>query len=789
MDPLLLTGLAFVLGGLGAVAPAQVLVVGLCVGALLVRRVGVAAVLVAFALSALGLVRARLAIDGFEGTRAEVRDALGPPARCAGRAVVVQSPTWRGDALRAVVELQHVDCEGRPLPGRPRAVLYGGAPDLARGDTLEVVAQLAPLRTFDNPGLPDPTPGAARRGTVLSGGVLAATVVARGTGLRWRIDRARAAVRARIAATFAPQAAPMARALVLGETDLDAGDDEAFRKSGLAHLLAVSGTHLVFAVVALVRGLRAVLARLPPLARRVEVGRVAAGVGIALSLIYADFAGGTGSAWRAAFMLSAACVARALGRRPRGARALGLSFFIGAAVDPLAAFDLSFLLSAAATAGLMGIAQPVLRSPVLSKRSRALGWLVESAVATVASMIPCVPLLALMASELTVAGIAANVLAAPIGEVAALPICLLHGISAPWPALERGLALVGSGALLVVRQIAHASANTTWLAFDVPLPTAGQTAALVVAGAALVALRRRALVAAALALILIALEFAHRAETRPVGRLRVTALDVGQGDATLVDLPDGRLMLIDAGGFVGSPVDPGAQVVLPMLRARRRTRIDVVVLSHPHPDHFGGLLSVIDGVAVGELWDTGQGQAEGAGPDYTRLLARARARGVRLRRPAELCGQHRGFAGLGELSVLAPCPGFVPHRPANDNSFVLRLVHGARAALLTGDAEAELEHELLARRVRLRADLLKVGHHGSRTSTTAPFLAAVAPQLATMSCGVRNRFGHPHAVTVTRLAHAGVHALRLDRSGGVVWETDGHAAHWLSARAGGGVLH
>jgi competence protein ComEC len=240
-------------------------------------------------------------------------------------------------------------------------------------------------------------------------------------------------------------------------------------------------------------------------------------------------------------------------------------------------------------------------------------------------------------------------------------------------------------------------------------------------------------------------------------------------------LPDGRLMLVDAGGFVGSPVDPGRAVVQPMLRVRRRQRVDIVVLSHPHPDHFGGLASALRGVAVGEFWDSGQGEVEGAGPVYAALLSELRARGVPILRPAELCGRPRAQGGA-TIELLAPCPGFVPRRDANDNSLVLRVTYGVRAVLLTGDAEREEEAELLrARGSRLRADLLKVGHHGSRTSSSPEFVAAVAPSVATISCGVRNRFGHPHAPTLDTLGRAGILALRLDRRGSVVWQTDGNS--------------
>ncbi|HEY5375268.1 MAG TPA: MBL fold metallo-hydrolase, partial [Polyangiaceae bacterium] len=239
-------------------------------------------------------------------------------------------------------------------------------------------------------------------------------------------------------------------------------------------------------------------------------------------------------------------------------------------------------------------------------------------------------------------------------------------------------------------------------------------------------------------------------------------------------------LLIDGGGFVGSPVDPGKAVVLPVLRARRRTRVEIVVLSHPHPDHFTGLASALQELDVGELWDTGQGEAEGAGPVYAELLRSLRARGVPIRHPAELCAAPRVFGGA-VLRVLAPCPSFTPHRGANDNSIVISIAYGARRFLFTGDAEREEEAELLAAHAAdLRADYLKVGHHGSRTSTSEAFLSLVSPALATLSCGVRNRFGHPHGQTVERLAAHDIRTLRLDRSGSVVVTTDGQS---LTARA------
>jgi competence protein ComEC len=231
-------------------------------------------------------------------------------------------------------------------------------------------------------------------------------------------------------------------------------------------------------------------------------------------------------------------------------------------------------------------------------------------------------------------------------------------------------------------------------------------------------------------------------------------------------------MLIDGGGLVGSPVDTGTRVIAPMLRDRRRSRLAAVVLSHPHPDHFTGLVSGLGGVAVDAFWDTGQGEREGTRGGYAALLAAMRRDSVPVLRPDTLCGaRHLGGA---VIDVLAPCPGPSPDRGPNDNSLVLHIAYGNRAFLFVGDSEHAAEADLLALGAkRLRADVLKVGHHGSRTSSTEGFIAAVAPEFAVVSVGVRNRFGHPHPNTLAVLKKAGVKLLRTDADGAVTAWTDG----------------
>jgi competence protein ComEC len=252
----------------------------------------------------------------------------------------------------------------------------------------------------------------------------------------------------------------------------------------------------------------------------------------------------------------------------------------------------------------------------------------------------------------------------------------------------------------------------------------------------------------------------------------VTFLDVGQGDSALIDLPDGGAMIIDGGGLVGSPVDTGTRVVAPVLRARRRSELMAAVLSHPHPDHFTGLATGLGGVRLRSLWDTGQGQKEEVAGGYAVLLGHARDAGVPVLRPDRLCGG-RAMGGAW-VDVLAPCPEATVDRGPNDNSLVLKITYGVRAFLFVGDAEGEEERDLLSLGLgKVRADVLKVGHHGSRTSTSPSFLAAVSPRDAIISVGVRNRFGHPHPTTLRTLAAQGVHVFRTDVDGEIQASTDG----------------
>jgi competence protein ComEC len=237
-------------------------------------------------------------------------------------------------------------------------------------------------------------------------------------------------------------------------------------------------------------------------------------------------------------------------------------------------------------------------------------------------------------------------------------------------------------------------------------------------------------------------------------------------------------MLIDGGGaFGGFPghelsigIDPGEEVVSPYLWSRGFRKLDIVALTHAHQDHLGGLTAILENFRVGALWIG----PEVSSPALAKLEETARARRIPIEH--ELRGKSFAWKGV-EGAILWPEPaGELAASPAkNNDSLVLQLRYGSRKLLLTGDVEKQAEIEILAENPAdaLHADVLKVGHHGSKNSTSPEFLAAVRPQVGIISAGEDNPYGHPNSELLERLANANVRILRTDRDGAIHVLTDG----------------
>ena len=257
-------------------------------------------------------------------------------------------------------------------------------------------------------------------------------------------------------------------------------------------------------------------------------------------------------------------------------------------------------------------------------------------------------------------------------------------------------------------------------------------------------------------------------------RLEATVLDVGQGDAIFISFPNGKTMLLDGGGQYGGSraggartgLDIGEHVVSPYLWSRGLKRIDVLALSHAHQDHLDGLLSVLENFSVGELWVSRDIRT----PAFAALVRKAESRGVRITHHRR--GDTFAIGDVGGL-VLWPDDVSAAGAAANNDSLVLRLEYGRRTFLLPGDIEVAVENELFAREDPLATDFVKIPHHGSRTSTTPFFAMAAKPEIAVISLGENNSFGHPHSQVLDTLDALEAVIYRTDLHGAVTISTDG----------------
>jgi competence protein ComEC len=583
-----------------------------------------------------------------------------------------------------------------------------------------------------------------------------------------------------------------------------------FRAAGVAHVLSVSGLHLSVATWLCFVALAWALRQIAWLAQRCEVRRLAAAAAVPLAIFYTAL---TGAALPTVRALGAACLglaALALGRRARPAEGmvaavlwLVLPWHAGSAA--LLCFEPSLQLSVAATWALaflrplgglpagFGPARDRLGARALAVARRTLWRLTEGSTA---AMLATLPLCALYFSSVQGATLLGNLLVVPLIELGVLPAGLLGAaIAAVHPGLgDPLLALAGLGAACSCA-LAAKLAQLGW-EIVVPAPPA---LVLGLWGLGLLALlgRRRLgwlLLGAAIGLLVLL--------TRsPPGRLVLTALDVGQGDGVVIELPRGGVLVVDAGlraGLRPGDADAGRSVVAPFLRRRGHRRIDVLLASHPHPDHIGGILTLLEQFEVGELWtaasacrmpsraDRSLGRASSEAL-WAEVLALAARRGVAVTAP------RTGMLGGASIHVLGPCLASDPALPCraaarpglghNDNSIVLRLGFAGRAVLLPGDIEGPGELALLARgglpadpsslpaalspSALLRADVLKAPHHCSRTSSSEALLASVRPQAVICSVGQGNRFGFPHPDVVARYQAHGVAVLRTDRDGAI----------------------
>lgn len=540
----------------------------------------------------------------------------------------------------------------------------------------------------------------------------------------------------------------LARAFVLGDAShLEPRLVRALRRSGLAHLLAVSGLHLGLVAAG-------VLLLASPLPRGVRLASVVAAVAVYTALV-----GARPSLVRAGIMAGAAVVSLLLDRPPAPANTLALAVAGMAFATPGAVLETGFRLTVSATAGLLLLAPPLAeRWRRVRRCPRALA---VSLAATVAAQLATLPWSLPAFHGVAPLAPVWNLLAVPWTALS-LAASLLWSVAAvAAPAAARGLVPLLDALAAPYSWLARVPAGPWWW---IPWVVGEPTAWALAAGLALLLLgtpsRRAVLVLAVLAVLVIlsggvgsgGVLVAHGS---PAALPELDVVDVGQGDAIL--LRDGpHALLVDGGGRWGGGL--GARVLVPALARLGVGHLEAVVMTHPDRDHCAGLVEAASYLPVGEVWASPGWRKAGCFGELAALP------GVPLRR---LRAGDAGELGRWRWRVLYPATVDLAAAslPDNERSLVLLAATAGHRVLLTGDIGATAERRLVRRYPDLRADLLKVAHHGSRHSTTARFLDAVSPRLALISVGRRNPYGHPARSTLRRFAVRHVLVLRTDRDG------------------------
>jgi competence protein ComEC len=691
--------------------------------------------------------------------------------------IISSRPSVAPEGSRIVVTVEAVlsGVQRETVTGDMLLYVAEGDVSLHRGDRIRFISRVSVPKRLGLPGEFDYQRYLALQGISATGRVASQNeiVLIRGAAVpSWLRDIDRSAYRLGTAIRSAvpdERISSILTALLIGDQRRIPRDlTDAYTRAGVNHILSISGFHVGIIAAFITVSLIWLLTRFEYLALRWNVRIIAVVMAVPVMGAYLLLTGTAPATARSVLMLSVFAGALCVERERDAINTLLLAAFILVALNPPTLFDVSFQLSFLSLWGIL------IAVPFITKRSGSIAslWLrsfiqfiVASVAASCATLIPVLYIFKVASFN----GILTNFLIVPLlgyGAVLsgfiALPLVTLFPASAPvllWPAAT--LVALSNAFILWCSALPIVTFHgiTGWDMFFFLLFMTCMT--FVRSGS----VKRISLAVIAITAIVLHIYSAHGTD----GRLHITMLSVGQAESMLVRLPDGSTLLIDGGGYLhDTGHDFGQRVLAPALGALHISRIDTMISTHDHPDHSGGLPYIIQNFAVGEFLSSSK-----VSENSVRAL-----RGKKVPQRTVAAGDVITLPGAVVLTVLSPersnNPAQVENEVSvNEQSLVFRLSYGSFSMLFCADAGFAAEQKLLVGKHDLQSTVLKVGHHGSRYSTSEEFLERVDPEAAFISAGAGNRFGLPAARTVELLRENGVVLYRTDRVGTIELVTNG----------------
>jgi competence protein ComEC len=726
--------------------------------------------------------------------------------------VLYKNPEVKLDKTRLYLNIEKTVEENKivNLTGKMLLTIKQKSTSFSSGDRIRFFAKIRLPRNFNNPGRFD-----YKRYLALKGIMVIASLSDEASIIKVKqssqhipsalLARYRSTIENFLSRHLPPPERAIARALILGEKgDIPEDVRRLFAATGVAHILAISGLHIGIIAFVSFWLMKNLLKCFTWIMLATDISKVAALITILPVTAYCFIAGSHIATVRATIMVVTYLISILLDRRNDLWNTLSLAALSILTVSPSSLFDISFQLSFISVIAIISISPPCAsfvyrhtHDPLTPKPGlwKSAGRRITLfLIITTAAMIGTAPIVALYFNRLSPWGLLTNLIIIPLVGFLVVPLGLFTVLLT---LLYQPLAIWGTHfmqtLLALALKIVHFFAALPYADYRTTTPTLLEIVLFYTGIVCLLQLgkskvARWSLAFIALAFITVQAFWYYQVRLNPL--LRITAIDVGQGESTLVQFPYGKTMLIDGGGFSKSTFDIGEKVVAPVLWKKKIKNLDLVVLTHPHPDHLNGLVSLVKNFKVHEVWTNGEHTVSEA---FEALEGIIEKKGIR--NQAVSSAQINREIGGVIMAVLHPPPSAVyrsdkpSHILMNNHSLVVRLVFKKVSILLTGDICEAAERDLLKNPAILKSTILKVPHHGSKTSSSLPFLKAVDPSIAILSVGDKNIFRLPHPAILKRYRNQGCKLLRTDCDGAISIETNGSAIYLETFLKSGSLNH